>query len=189
MKRLIIILVAALCLYGCGCGGHDPENGGPADLNAYLSGSTDQQADALMEVIVQALDEGDAELLMSVFSEEAQESCPELGEMAEALIDVYEGPSVSYTGNAATAQGHTRLGRDDDGDLIDGQGYWLIGGSYELVTESVTYWLDFDFYSEYEAEPEKNGVYIIEISTWEGGNHHDHMTEQGIFINDTGKFR
>lgn len=170
----------------CGCGG----NNGKAtamDLNAYLSGSQDQQGENLMKIITKALDEKDAKLLKSVFSEEAKAACPELDKQIEELFEYYEGPTKSYEGYSPFAEGQTSLGRDDDGKLIGNQGYWLISGEYQVYTASEKYWIHFTFYSEHEADPKKNGIFIMEIITddtmeSEGGYRHSMRTEKGIFI-------
>lgn len=184
MKRILALIMIMVML--CGCGGNNGKEEA-MDINAYLTGSQDQQAENLMKTIAKALDEKDAELLKSVFSEETKASCRELDRQIEELFEYYEGPTKSYEGYSPFAEGQTSLGRDDDGKLIGNQGYWLISGEYQVYTASEKYRIYFTFYSDHEAEPEKNGIYIMEIITdslWEegGGFYHSMRTEQGIFI-------
>ena len=122
-----------------------------------------------------------------MFSEEAKAACPELDRQIEALFAYYEGPTVSFKGKTPYATGHTSLGRDEAGRLIGDQGYWLISGEYQVETVSEKYWIHFTFYSEHEADPKKNGIFIMEIITddimeSEGVYRHSMQTEKGIFI-------
>ena len=163
MKRIIFIIMVfvAILLYGCNGNG----DGEAMDLNAYLSGSQDQQGENLMKIVTKALDEKDPELLKSVFSEETKVSCPELDRQIEELFAYYEGPTVSFEGNTPYASGQTSLDWTKDGNLVGGQGYWDIQGEYQIQTQSEKYWVTFAFYSKYESAPEKNGIYCFEIIT------------------------
>lgn len=183
MKKIVVIFIILTIISGCG----NNEKGKAVDLNAYLTGSQDQQAERLMKTIIMALDEKDAGLLKSVFSEDAKASCPELDRQIEELFAYYERPTKIYDGYSPYAEGQTSLSSDSDGKVISDQGYWLITGEYQVETITEKYWVNFAFYSGHESDPRKNGIFNLEIITdslmeSEGTYRHSIQNEKGIFV-------
>jgi hypothetical protein len=95
MKKLTILLIC-LCalLTSCGFGGGAVYS--ELNFGDYVFKTDDYVCCRVLDNIMKAIENGDKELLLSLFSENTRAECPDLEERAEELFDYCSGKMLSF---------------------------------------------------------------------------------------------
>lgn len=185
MKKLLI-LVMTLGLLLTGCGSAMSGGGGEEmDVNKYLTGSNAEQCEKLVKELVKALNEKNAALAKSLFSEETKKKCPDLDSKLRQMMDALKGTVDKYNGSVY----YERLAAfgQEEVDPLERWSFWKIAGDYQLVTKTETYALQISFCSHGEPyAPEENGIYLLQLLTEEeadrAGFPLSDVDDRGIYI-------
>ena len=146
-----------------------------AEYLAKTNQSDKEQADATMQAIIDALEEQNSESLKTLFSQYAIENTENLDEKIEELMDFYPGCSDGFEGSYNTQE-------------INNYGVKIqvLNGIYTVSNNEETYRVGFTLQVRNDKEPDKVGLYLIEVMTpearpegfkWKGINH-----DPGIYV-------
>lgn len=174
VKGLRCIVLGMTCcmlagsVSGCGMAGRE-------DYLAETNRSEKEQANGLMQSVLDALEAGDAAALKELFSDYALENADDLdGKIAE-LMDFYPGCNGGYEGNVPT---HVT---SDYGKKV-----YVIMPEYTVTNDDETYQMSLIAQIENDVCPEKVGLYIIEVMTGEaepeGFKWKDEEDAPGIYV-------
>lgn len=155
-------------IFGCSAGSREE----------YLSNTnrTDkQQAEEMMQEIINALEARDAEAIKELFSSYALENAYDLDGRIEELMDFYPGSNGGYEGNVRTHE------TTDYGDKI-----YVLMAKYTVTNDDETYQMRLTMETENDVNPEKVGLYMIQVMTEEakpeGFKWKDEEDEPGIYV-------
>ena len=166
---LLLSVVAVISVTGC-------EKINPEEMFAPRRSEEDRKSDEMMQSIVDALDAEDADALKALFSPYAQEEISDLDEKIEELIEYYPGSEGGFEGDCI-------LKRSSDYGVIT----LMLNGDYEVTYgDGQQYEVDFVTYPQNDEEPEKIGLYLIEVMTEdakpEGFKWRNETDDPGIYI-------
>lgn len=168
-----LMLVTAGCLLlgnvsGCGLNGRE-------EHLAESNRTEKEQADELMQSVLEALEARDAEALKELFSAYALENAYDLDGKIEELMDFYPGCNGGYEGNVRSHR------TSDRGETV-----YVIMPKYTVTNDDKTYEMRFTTYIENDVEAERLGLHIIEVMTEEakpdGFKWKDEEDEPGIYV-------
>ena len=147
MRKLILLVICGIFLVNLvGCEFKERE-----DYLTRVERSEDEQSDAMMQSIMDALEAQDAEALKGLFSPYALEHAENLDEKIEELMEFYPGYEVF------------------DGDPISKQGahYGVITltliGNYTIENDTQEYQMCFVTCPRNDEEPDKIGLYLVQV--------------------------
>ena len=148
------------------------------DRGEYLAETnrTDKEmAEELMQSIIDALEAKDTEALKGLFSVYARENAYDLDGKIEELMDFYPGSEGGYEGNVCTHETAER-----------GKKIYVIMVAYTVTHENETYEMSLTTQIENDMEPDKVGLYTIQVMTEEaepdGFKWKDEEDAPGIYV-------
>ncbi len=166
----LIVLSSVLLLGISGCTG-----GSRIEHMARKAKAYDEQSDAMMESIVDALEEQDAEALKELFSPYALEESENLDEKIEELMEFYPGSEGGFEGNCISSRGANY------GEII-----LILRGTYKVIGDNQEYQVRFVVSPQNDEEPEKTGLHLIQVMTEEakpeGFKWRNEEDEPGIYV-------
>ena len=171
IKQTIALFMSAVVILSVtGC-----EKISREELLAPRQSDEDRQSDEMMQSIVDALDAEDAEALKELFSPYAQEEIADLDEKIEELIAYYPGSEGGFEGHNVSKKSANR-------GIIS----LALLGRYTVKYDGGEYRIRFVTYPQNDEEPEKIGLYLIEVMTEEakpeGFKWKDETDVPGIYI-------
>ena len=135
----------------------------------------DKQSDALMQSIIEALEAQDSKALKELFSPYALKYAENIDEKIEELMEFYPGSNGGLNGDCISEGGKYY------GDL-------MLNGLYTIINDEKTYQINFVTIPYNKKEPEKEGLYLIEVMTEEakpeGFKWRNEDDEPGIYVLD-----
>ena len=166
---LLLSVAAVISVTGC-------EKINREEMFAPRRSEEDRKSDEMMQSIVDALDAEDADALKALFSPYAQEEITDLDEKIEELIEYYPGSEGGFEGDCV-------LERSSDYGVIT----LMLNGDYEVTYgDGQQYEVNFVTYPQNDKEPEKIGLYLIEVMTEEampeGFKWRNETDDPGIYI-------
>ncbi len=172
IRRIIALLLsvaAVISVTGC-------EKINPEEMFAPRQSEEKRQSDEMMQSIVDALDAEDADALKELFSPYAQEEITDLDEKIEELIEYYPGSEGGFDGVNSSKKKANR-----------GVISLLLDGHYDVTYgDGQQYEINFVTYPRNDEEPEKIGLYLIEVMTEdakpEGFKWRNETDDPGIYI-------
>ena len=170
-QTIVLLLSVAAVISVTGC-----EKINREEMFAPRRSEEDRKSDEMMQSIMDALDAEDADALKALFSPYAQEEISDLDEKIEELIEYYPGSEGGFEGDCI-------LKRSSDYGVIT----LMLNGDYEVTYgDGQQYEVDFVTYPQNDEEPEKIGLYLIEVMTEEakpeGFKWRNETDEPGIYI-------
>lgn len=148
------------------------------DRGEYLAQTNQtekEQADKMMQSVLDALEAEDADGLKKLFSTYALEHAYDLDGKIEELMEFYPGCSGGYEGNIRSHE------TTDHGETI-----YVIMPQYTVTNGEESYQLRLTIYIENSVEDEKLGLYMIQVMTEEakpdGFKWKDEEDEPGIYV-------
>ncbi len=137
----------------------------------------DEQSDEMMQSIIEAMEEKDAEALKKLFSSYALENSENLDKKIEELLEFYPGSSGGYEGNCISDRAA------DYGDIT-----LILNGTYTVNNDGQEYEVNFVTIPQNDEEPDKVGLYLIEVMTEEaepeGFKWRNNEDAPGIYVLD-----
>lgn len=174
MIRKYIFLVAISCiLFGniVGCGQTTKGR-----MLAKQYNSDKEHADALFEVVTEALEEEDVEAIKELFSLYALENSEDLEEKIGELIEFYPGCNGGYEVVVPTHESTEQYGIKE----------YIIYPKYHVTNDGELYDLRLTVYMENDVEPNKEGLYSIQVMTdgaWpEGFKWRNEEDAPGVYV-------
>ncbi len=132
-----------------------------------------EQADMMMQSIMETLEAQDANALKELFSPYALKHTENLEEKIEELIEFYPGSDEGFEGDCSAKGGQH-------------YGEWIINGIYTVMSDSQEYEIRFITMPKNDEEPDKVGLYLIEVMTEEakpeGFKWRNEEDEPGIYV-------
>lgn len=123
----------------------------------YLAKKTriyDEQSDAIMQSILDALEAQDIEALKELFSPYMLENTEDLEQKMEELMEFYPGSEGGVEGDCISSRGAHY------GDIV-----LMLNGTYTISNKNEIYEVNFVAYPQNDEEPDKEGIYLIEVMT------------------------
>ena len=114
-----------------------------------------EMADLMMEEIVEALDNKDAEALKSLFSEAALKEAKDLDQQIADLMDFYQGKMTQFFGGAG-CDSHMKYGQEVEKELT---------GHYVLITDKEEYDIEYEYKPIDKYNGDQRGLILMEIVT------------------------
>ena len=149
MKRVIslisAIFIAAASLTGCNIVKMRE------DLLSSQMASADEEMKRIEDIVIRALEEKDAELLKSIFSEKALARAEDIDRGIEYIFDLYKGEFQEITYENHSEEGH----------IYDGKHSRSILPQCDIKTTEGTYTLAWDEWIVNEHDPSAQGVYWL----------------------------
>ena len=170
MKKIAILVICGIFLVNLvGCEFKERE-----DYLTRVERSENEQTDAMMQSVIDALEAQDAEALKSLFSPYALEHAENLDEKIEELMEFYPG-CEGFKGNHITKKG-ARYG------VIT----LMFDGTYTVTSDSQEYQICFITYPRDDEEPDKIGLYLVHVMTEEaepeGFKWRNEKSTPGIYV-------
>lgn len=164
---LLIGCVVMLGLLGC-----SPESA--AKYRAKVIREEQDMADEMMQSIVEALEAQDSNALKKLFSSYALKNAENLDEKIEELMEFYQGSSGEKEGGLCSAEGGIPYGK------------LILDSTYTMRNEEQEYEVTVITMPCNDEEPEKEGLYLIEVMTKEakpeGFKWRNEDDEPGIYV-------
>lgn len=113
----------------------------------------DKEADSRMELIIEAINQKDKEILKSIFSSQALGDAEDFEQSVKFLFDFFKGENVTFK-----RQKQRVSEKINNGDTIKEVKTW-----YYVNTEAENYLVFLFDYTKYSAEPENKGLYAMRI--------------------------
>lgn len=113
-----------------------------------------EQADAVIQSILNALDSQDSKIMKDLFSTYALEHAEDLDERIEELMEFYPGCNGGFEGSYNTHESNDY-----------GVKTWVLNGTYTISMDTKEYQIRFTTQLRNDKEPEKIGLYLIEVMT------------------------
>ncbi|WP_075720782.1 DUF5104 domain-containing protein [Roseburia sp. 499] len=170
-KKMVVVLLACMILINIsGCA---PSN--RLERMGKEEETYQEQSDETMQSIMNALKAKDAEKLKDLFSPYALEHMENIDEKIAELMDFYPGNESGYEGNCSMG------GARNYGDITV-----ILRGTYDVTGEEKNYEVRFIVIPQNDEEPEKEGLYLIEVMTEEaepeGFKWRNEDDEPGIYV-------
>lgn len=147
---MLILLGCVLAVQLLGC---SPQTA--SEYRAKVLREDDDKSEDMKKSIIDALDKQDAEALKGLFSEYALENAEDLDEKIEELMEFYSGSDEAIEGGMRSSEG--------------GKYYedWILNSVYTLKKNGQEYELRIVTIPMDKKEPDKVGLYLIEVMTEE----------------------
>lgn len=147
---MLILLGCVLAVQILGC---SPQTA--SEYRAKVLREDDDKSEDMKKSIIDALDKQDAEALKGLFSEYALENAEDLDEKIEELMEFYSGSDEAIEGGMRSSEG--------------GKYYedWILNSVYTLKKNGQEYELRIVTIPMDKKEPDKVGLYLIEVMTEE----------------------
>ena len=132
-----------------------------------------EQSDEMMQAIIDALEEQDVKAMKEMFSTYAIEHAENLDEKIAKIMEFYPGSNEGYEGNCSSMGGkyYSRL---------------ILYGTYDVMNDGQVYEIRFITMPHNDEEPDKVGLYLIEVMTEEaepeGFKWRNEEDEPGIYV-------
>jgi len=137
--------------------------------------SDKEKANAVMEPLVEALEEKDVESVKELFSTYAFENSDNLEEKIGELMDYYPGYDGEYEVTVSTEEYMNR-----------GVGWYVLYAHYHLTKDDKPYEIMLTILSREDREPDKIGLYSIQVmesEEWpEGFKWREEDDDPGVFV-------
>ena len=170
-----VVSVILICLVILNITGCTYEN--RLERMAQSAREEDEQSDEMMQSIMDALERQDAKALKNLFSPYALEHAENLDEKIQELLEFYPGKDGGFEGQCMST------GRRNYGDITV-----RLRGTYTVTNAGTTYEVRFVTIPQNDEEPEKEGLYLIEVMTEEaepeGFKWRNEDDEPGIYVLD-----
>lgn len=121
-----------------------------------VSSDANEQADVMMQSIIKALEEQDVESLKGLFSPYALQHAENLDEKIVKLMEFYPGSNGGYEGVCSGSR------PVNYGDVT-----LILNGKYTVKNDEKEYQVKFVTIPQNDEEPDKVGLYLIEVMTEE----------------------
>ena len=171
LKRIASVMLCCVVLMNIsGCGNESRE-----DSLAKNAKNEDEQSEEMMQSIIDVLEAQDAEALKELFSPYALEHIENLDGKIEELLEFYPGCNGGYEGycNSERAANY--------GDIT-----LILTGAYTITNDEQKYEVRFITMPQNDEEPDKVGLYLIEVMTEEekpeGFKWRNEEDEPGIYV-------
>ncbi|MGI6177322.1 MAG: DUF5104 domain-containing protein [Eubacterium sp.] len=157
IKRMIslisAIFIAAASLTGCNIVKMRE------DLLSSQMVSDEEEMKRIEDIVIRALEEKDAELLKSIFSEKALARAEDIDRGIEYIFDLYKGEfqEITYENHSG------------EGQIYDGKHSRNISPHCDIKTTEGTYTLSWDEWSVNEHDPSAQGVSSLQLGTPDDG--------------------
>lgn len=167
-KKVVLLVSCMIAIEISGC--HYQSKG---EYMASVIREEQDMADEMMQSIMDALETKDAEALKELFSPYALEHAENLDEKIEELMKFYPGSNEGYEGNCSSMGGkhYSRL---------------ILYGTYDVMNDGQEYEVRFITMQHNDEEPDKVGLYLIEVMTEEaepeGFKWRNEEDEPGIYV-------
>lgn len=147
---MLILLGCVLAVQLLGC---SPQTA--SEYRAKVLREDADKSEDMKKSIIDALDKQDAEALKGLFSEYALENAEDLDEKIEELMEFYSGSDEAIEGGMRSSEG--------------GKYYedWILNSVYTLKKNGQEYELRIVTIPMDKKEPDKVGLYLIEVMTEE----------------------
>lgn len=152
MKKILLLLM--LCMLFMSMSGCVYKNRG--EYLGKVAQSEDKQSDAMMQSIIDALETQDKDALKALLSPYALEHAEDLDEKIEELMEFYPGSEGGFDGYNVSK-------KSANYGVIS----LMLDGVYDVSSNGEEYEVNFVMYPRNDEEPEKIGLYLIEVMTEE----------------------
>lgn len=165
MRKIICIcLVLLFCLSGCSL----------SDMRLYQLNQTSKTESEAMkyveDTVIQALETKDAELLKSVFSEQALERASDIELGIEYMFGIYEGDFIEISNVNYSVDEH-----------IERNNSWsCVYGQCHIETSQKEYVLSWSDWIKHTGNPSAVGVYKMNLREYNEGEYHSYMNIAGV---------
>jgi hypothetical protein len=163
MKRVIslisAIFIAAASLTGCNIVKMRE------DLFSSQMVSDEEEMKRIEDIVIRALEEKDAELLKSIFSEKALSRAEDIDRGIEYIFDLYKGEFQEITYENHSVEGH----------IEDGKHSRNISAQCDIKTTEGTYTLAWYEWTVQEHDPSEQGVYRLHLRKSEDKKGYRHI--------------
>lgn len=173
IKKYIFLACISCILFGniVGCG-----QATRGRTLAKQSESDQEQAAELFDAVTAALEAEDVETIKELFSPYALEHSENLDEKIEELIEFYPGCNGGYEVVVPTHESIRQYGTKE----------YIICPKYHVTNDGERYDLRLTVYMENDVEPNKEGLYSIQVMTdeaWpEGFKWRDEEDAPGVYV-------
>lgn len=171
-RKVVIMLACMLSLSMSGC-----IHSSRLERMGREEKTYQDQSDETMQSIMTALKEQDAEKMKDLFSPYALEHVENIDEKIAELIEFYPGNESGFEGNCSMT------GARNYGDVTV-----ILTGNYTVANDEKEYEVSFITIPQNDEEPEKEGLYLIEVMTEEaepeGFKWRNEDDEPGIYVLD-----
>lgn len=169
-RKVVIMLACMLSLSMSGCAHSSRLERMGREEETYQ-----EQSDETMQSIMNALEAQDAEKMKDLFSTYALEHVENIDEKIAELMEFYPGNESGFEGFCSMT------GERDYGDITV-----ILRGTYDVTDEGKNYEVRFIVIPQNDEEPEKEGLYLIEVMTEEakpeGFKWRNEEAEPGIYV-------
>ncbi len=139
------------------------------------SQSDKENANVVMDSLIEALEKRDVESVKELFSKYALENSEDLDGKIEELMDYYPGYDGEYEVTVSTSQGSDY-----------GVGWYVLYAHYHLTKDDKPYEIMLTILSREDREPDKIGLYSIQVmesEEWpEGFKWREEDDDPGVFV-------
>ncbi len=169
--RIVCCIMILCMLSGCGIDLSRFRNSGNHSL------TNEEQVNLVMDQVLEALNEHDAEQLTNLFSQGAHEDVDNLYEMSEEAVAFYQGTGELVESEYMMTEKHSNRGTIEIAAI----------SRYKIETEYDTYYVWIINYNRNDFNVRMEGLYLLQIVTEEGSHNEDFKwknkdNEPGIYI-------
>ncbi|WP_075720781.1 DUF5104 domain-containing protein [Roseburia sp. 499] len=169
-KGITLLLIGSVLIFNLlGCNSKSAE-----EYRAKVIREDEDMGEKMMQSIVDALEKQDKEALKELFSPYALEHAENLDEKSEKLLEFYQGSDSKREGELYSAEGGKNYG------------IWILDSGYTLENDGQEYQVRVITIPKYDEEPDKVGLYLIEVMTEEakpeGFKWRNEDDEPGIYV-------
>lgn len=169
-KWITLLLIGCVLIFSLlGCNSKSAE-----EYRAKVIREDEDMGEKMMQSIVDALEKQDEEALKELFSPYALEHAENLDEKIEKLLEFYQGSDGKREGELYSAEGGKNYG------------IWILDSGYTLENDGQEYQVRVITIPKYDEEPDKVGLYLIEVMTEEakpeGFKWRNEDDEPGIYV-------
>ena len=150
MKKVITIISCCIIIFSIG---------GCMNREKYMSDwftSEQEEADKMMEQIIEACRKQDTQKLKELFSENSRKNIKNIDVKINELFQYLKGDIQTFEGDCASSS-----------DSDHGKKIIELDGMYNISTSSEKYHMNFYMYSQNDSDSKAVGLYKIEIATEE----------------------
>lgn len=167
-KKVVLLVSCMIAIEISGC--HYQSKG---EYMANVIREEQDMSDEMMQSIMDALEAQDAKALKELFSPYALEHAENIDKKIAELMEFYPGSNEGYEGNCSSMGGkhYSRL---------------ILYGTYDVMNDGQKYEVRFITMPHNDEEPDKEGLYLIEVMTEEaepeGFKWRNEEDEPGIYV-------
>lgn len=170
-KKILVMVSCILFMELLGC--HHYESRG--EYLTKVAREEDEQSDEMMQSIVDALEAQDSNALKKLFSPYALKNAENLDEKIEELMNFYPGSNEGIEGDCISER------KANYGNIT-----LILTGDYTVTNDGKEYEVSFITIPQNDEEPEKEGLYLLEVMTEEakpeGFKWRNEDDEPGIYV-------